>query len=358
MDTRPLSNQYTELSRHRRAPSTTSSTIDEVEAYAEQNGIIDLDNPEVKKKTVIADLSNFERARYEAQKERERLEAEAQEKHKQAMLNLKSGTAILRQKSERTKPAKKVEVAKKASVATKPIKAPKPVVKKARKPYYHKPDRLVPSSQVQARVRRKIMLEKLQAGEFLPMQSKQSAKGDFDLYQQQRAAIKKLEKEEGLTVVRIKRISDNQSFFALDDFKRHQIEQKVSGNLDGDDRKDFIKAVASGEVVLASDLVKGARVGVSSTSILARNHGMNIYTVFSGKYVLGWILIDDSANAGKTEVKQRSLDIDDVGDMLEAMDYLQAKQKRNRNDLLPMCVPDVILDAAFREFKRVEKDGQ
>ncbi|MER1974219.1 MAG: hypothetical protein ABS880_10680, partial [Psychrobacter alimentarius] len=297
-----------------KAPSESSTPIDVVEWFAKNKGITNLDDPSVKVRTIINDVNESELARQEARKARE---SAAQDAFLDAMFNLSNGTAVLRQKSERTKPAKKVVPVKQLKVAKAAKKPAKPTVKKERKPYYHKPDRLVPSSQVQARARRKMILEKLQAGEFVPMQPKQTKKGDLDLYQQQRAAIKKLEKQQGLTIVRIKRISDNQSFWALDNFKRHQIDRAITGRLDDADRIPLITAITSNELVLASDIKSGTRIGVSSTTILARNHGMNIYTVFSGKYVLGWILIDESEKP----------------------------------------TPAPILEAAYREFKRVAKDA-
>lgn len=305
---------FSDRSSYAKAPSESSTPIDVVEWFAKNKGITNLDDPSVKVRTIIDDVNESELARQKARKERE---SAAQDAFLDAMFNLSNGTAVLRQKSERTKPAPKAKPNKVAKVAKKPAKAAKSAVKKERKPYYHKPGRLVPSSQVQARARRKMILEKLQAGEFVPMQPKQTKKGDLDLYQQQRAAVKKIEKQQGLTIVRIKRISDNQSFWALDSFKRHQIDRAITGRLDDADRIPLITAITSNELVLASDIKSGTRIGVSSTTILARNHGMNIYTVFSGKYVLGWILIDESEKP----------------------------------------TPAPILEAAYREFKRVAKDA-
>ena len=298
-----------------------------VAEYLEEVGATDLDAPDApKRKTPRTDAQLRELEGIERKKAEKRAQAE----HKAAMARLKDGTAVLRQKSDRTslpkaskpkiaKVAKKTAKAAKnvANVAKKPAKAAKPVVKKPRKPYYHNPGRLIPSSQVRAKARRKAILETLQAGKFVPMQPKQIKKGEIDLYQQQRAAVKKIEKAEGLTIVRIKRIQDGKSFWAIDNFKRHEMDRAITGRLDDADRIPLITAITSGEIVLASDIKNGTRIGVSSTAILARNHGMNIYTVFSGKYVLGWVLIDES---DKT-------------------------------------TPAPILEAAYREFKRVAKDA-
>lgn len=287
---------FSNISRHQKVVKPEWKAA--VAEYLEEVGAVDLDDPNAsKRKTPRTDAQLRELAEIE----RAKAEKQAQANHQAALARLNDGTAVLRQKSERTKPAPKAKPNKVAKVAKKPAKAAKSAVKKARKPYHHKPGRLVPSSQVQARARRKMILEKLQAGEFVPMQPKQTKKGELDLYQQQRAAVKKIEKQQGLTIVRIKRISDNQSFWAIDNFNRHQMDRAITGRLDDADRIPLITAITSNELVLASDIKSGTRIGVSSTTILARNHGMNIYTVFSGKYVLGWILIDDSTAKTDTQ---------------------------------------------------------
>lgn len=316
---------FSNISRHQKPIDPEWAAL--VAKHLEEVGATDLDAPDApKRKTPRTDAQLRELEGIERKKAEKRAQAE----HQAALARLKNGTAVHRQKSDRTplpkasKP-KIAKVAKKtakpaknvAKLAKKPAKAAKPVVKKPRKPYYHKPGRLIPSSQVRAKARRKAILETLQAGKFVPMQPKQIKKGEIDLYQQQRAAVKKIEKAEGLTIVRIKRISDNQSFWTIDSFKRHEMDRAITGRLDDADRIPLITAITSGEIVLASDIKNGTRIGVSSTAILARNHGMNIYTVFSGKYVLGWVLIDES---DKT-------------------------------------TPAPILEAAYREFKRVAKDA-
>lgn len=197
------------------------------------------------------------------------------------------------------------------------------------------------------------MVEKLKAGKKISMQPKQTVKGEVDLYQQQRKDFKEISKETGMNIVRVNRINGNESYFVADNFVRHAIPEKVSGNLDGKDRVALIKAVCSGEVLLASDLIKGVRCGVSSMSILARKHSFDIYTIFTGRHVEGWVLIEDGAT--ERLAKAKNSEISDLGDMLDALDYLKVEKEVAAR--MPDSTPDEILEAAYREFKRVAKDA-
>ena len=106
--------------------SETSTPIDNVQWFAEKIGITNLDDLGAKVRTIIDDVNESELARQKAKKARE---SKAQDEFLDAMFNLDNGTAVLRQKSERTKPVAKpktVKVAKpakeKANVAKKPAK--------------------------------------------------------------------------------------------------------------------------------------------------------------------------------------------------------------------------------------------
>lgn len=285
MDTRPLSNQYTELSRHRKAPSATSSTIDEVEAYAEQNGIIDLDNPEVKKKTVIADLSNFERARYEAQKERERLEAEAQENYKQALSNIKNGTAVHRVKYKRNSSNKKS-----AQDTQKPSSKKKSLNSRVQnlKTQKNVRDKLTRNEIAQAR--REATLEKLKAGGRMLM-LRQGTEYSSD-YQQQQSDIRAINKNADITVVRISSLKTGESFYVMDAFERYQTGEKISSRLVKQGSHDLLKAVCSSQLVQVSDIKESNKDGARAMAILTRKYDFDIYTVLSSNILIGWVLIE------------------------------------------------------------------
>lgn len=221
---------------------------------------------------------------------------------------------------------------------------------KAVKPAISKPL----SSHQASKIRRTEMLELLRAGKRIPMQPKASKKGEFDFYQQQKNGLERIEADTGLKILRVNRIKDNQSFYTLDNFERHQMAKKVSGNLNTDDRKCLIGAIASGEMVRIEDVERGVAVGGSSMCILSRKHGMNIYTVFSSHYLIGWVLIDE-AEAGESKVKNES-EISDLGDMLQALDYLKVRKEVAAR--MVGATAGEIEEAAFIEYKRVQKDGQ
>lgn len=296
--------------------------------------------------------------------EKAKAEARAQAEHLAALARLEDGTAIHRQKSEKNKVLRKARAIKKskpkvakpakqlakAAIPAKAAKKPKAMkLPKAVKPAISKPL----SSHQASKIRRTEMLELLRAGKRIPMQPKASKKGEFDFYQQQKNGLERIEADTGLKILRVNRIKDNQSFYTLDNFERHQMAKKVSGNLNTDDRKCLIGAIASGEMVRIEDVERGVAVGGSSMCILSRKHGMNIYTVFSSHYLIGWVLIDE-AEAGESKVKNES-EISDLGDMLQAIDYLRVRKEVAAR--MVGATAGEILEAAYREFKRVAKDA-
>ena len=365
---------FSDISRY--AKKINPEYAAQIALHKEKIGFVDLDDPNAPKRKVqrtdaqLRELEGIERAKADAR---------AQAEYREAQARLADGTAIHRQKSERTKPAaKQLKVAKPAkkvarAAKAKSLKKPqavKPVVKAAKKPSKlalkklgkptvrkpapkHKAGRKTPSSHQAAKIRRIEMLELLKAGTRIPMQPKAAKRGEFDFYQQQKNGLERIELETGLKILRVNRIKDNQSFYTLDNFERHQIAKKVCGNLNTDDRKDLISAIASGEMLRIEDVERGVVVGGSSMCILSRKHGMNIYTVFSGHYVIGWILLEEAVDAGKSEVKNES-EISDLGDMLQAIDYLRVRKEVAAR--MPDATPVEILEAAYREFKRVAKD--
>lgn len=297
MDTRPLSNQYTELSRHRKAPSATSSTIDEVEAFAKTKGIIDLDNPEVKKQTVISDLSNFELARYKAKKELDRLEAEAQENYKKALVNIKDGTAVHRVKHERTKPGKKT--AQKVHEASTQSREAN---RKNKKPKTRKVVRDIPTRNEVAQARRQAIVEKLKAGARILM-LRQGIEYSSD-YQQQQSDIRAINKSADITIVRISSLKTDESFYVMDAFERYQTDEKISSRLVKQGSHDLLKAVCSHRLLQASDIKELNKDGSRAMATLARKYDFDIHTVLSSNVLIGWVLIE---NTDKTfdAVKER-----------------------------------------------------
>lgn len=309
MTVRILSEQYfPEMNRHRKEPSASSSTIDEVEAFAKAKGIINLDNPEVKKKTVIADLSNFELARYEAQKERERLEAEAQENYKKALANIEDGTAVHRVKHERIKPAKPARSSSSKSTTnkqTEPLASTKSRKSdsKKRNAKAQKIVRDKPTRNEITQARRQAIIDQLKTGGRILL-LKQEGVGNAKAYQQQRSDIKTISKDTDLNIVRIASIKTGLSYFVVDDFKRYQTDKKISSRLVKSNNHDLLKAICSLQLVQASDIAELNKDGSRAMAILARNYGFDIYTVLASNALVGWVLIENKDETFN-EVKER-----------------------------------------------------
>ena len=267
-----VEHHFADLSRYAKV-SETSTPIDDVEWFAKNKGITNLDDPSVKIKTIIDDVNECELARQKARKERE---AKAQDAFLDAMFNLNNGTAELRQKKDRKPlPVTKPKVAKMAKKIAKAA-----TVKKA------------PSSKQIAKARRDVLISDLSAGKMIRMVSKSKKaqnNNEHKDYQQQRADLVYIRRNMDITLIRLNRIQTGESFFMIDSLARHK-QVKLSGNLIGPDREPFIKALSSGKLFEASNVTKGGKAGSASVANLADNHGMNIYSVISGRDLVGWVM--------------------------------------------------------------------
>lgn len=272
-----VEHHFADLSRHPKPVSPEWQAA--VAEYLEEVGATDLDAPNApKRKTPRTDaqlraLDGFKRtqARNKAKLE-----------HQEALARLEKGTAILRQKKDRTPlPVAKPKVAKTAKKIAKPAKkTAKATVKKA------------PSSKQIAKARRDVLIADLSAGKMIRMVSKSKKaqnNNEHKDYQQQRADLVYIRRNMDITLIRLNRIQTGESFFMIDSLERHK-RVKLSGNLIGPDREPFIKALGSGKLFEASNVTKGGKAGSASVANLADNHGMNIYSVISGRDLVGWVM--------------------------------------------------------------------
>lgn len=272
-----VEHHFADLSRHPKPVSPEWQAA--VAEYLEEVGATDLDDPNApKRKTPRTDaqlraLDGFKRtqARNKAKLE-----------HQEALARLEKGTAILRQKKDRTPlPVAKPKVAKTAKKIAKPAKkTAKATVKKA------------PSSKQIAKARRDVLIADLSAGKMIRMVSKSKKaqnNNEHKDYQQQRADLVYIRRNMDITLIRLNRIQTGESFFMIDSLERHK-RVKLSGNLIGPDREPFIKALGSGKLFEASNVTKGGKAGSASVANLADNHGMNIYSVISGRDLVGWVM--------------------------------------------------------------------
>ena len=291
-----------------------------VAEYLEEVGATDLDDPNAPKQKIERTKAEL-CAALEGQKRRE-AEARAQAEHQAALARLADGTAVHRQKKERT------------PVATGKAKAVKPKRDSSN-------DRPI------AAARRASLVKTLNNGGKIELE-RQVRTGSNEVYQAQYADIRWIIEKYKMNIKRIKSVSSNASYFVLDTFARYQAAEGI--NASAFDKDNMLKALLSKQLVLASDVTGTNKLATATILKLATCHDLDVYSVFNIKSELaGWIYILDE--------EKRKAKISEIGNMLDALDFLAEGKLRKENDRLPMHVPDVILDAAFREFKRVAKDA-
>lgn len=244
-----------------------------VAKYLEEVGATDLDDPNApKRKTPRTDAQ----LRVLAGIERKKAEEKAQAEHQAALARLEDGTAVLRQKKDRT-----------PILVTKP-KAAKPAKKMAKVVAVKKG----PASHQLAKLRRDAVIADLSAGKMIKMVS-ESEKGNKQKdYQKQRADLVYIKRNMDITLIRLNCLQTGESYFMIDNLTRHK-RVKLSGNLIGPDREPFIKALSSGKLFEASNVTKGKKAGSASVAQLAERHGMDIFSVISGRDLVGWVMPKD-----------------------------------------------------------------
>lgn len=296
--------------------------------HKEKVGFTDLDDPNAPKRKVprtdaqLRELEGIEKAK---------AEKIAQAEHQAALARLNDGTATLRQKGDRTKPAaKQLKVAKKAA---KPATRGRALGFKA-------------GEYKEAKARRVPIVAKLKAGEFIEVLQQDESIERLREYSQQYSDISHIRSNLGLKVARVRCNQRGVSFYAIDAFPRYESEVAISGTIS--DKNLLLQALLSRQLVLASDLTCSAKVASRNVMSIMRKHDLDIYTVFSGSTTEGWIFIP---NKEKQQAK-----INDLGDMLQAIDYLKIRKEVQVR--MPGASTGEINDATFIEYKRIQKDGQ
>ncbi|MGM8939530.1 hypothetical protein ACS8E2_12640 [Psychrobacter glaciei] len=239
-------------------------------------------------------------------KELKAAKAKARREHKEALRNLAKrelessklvAMQIKQYKREQAEQARKSEKAEQERKASKErangkkradLKI-KTAEKKAKKVEIAKITSTEPSAYSLIEKRRAELASKLLAGEMIPVVESKEPK-HWAEYQMQRLDTKVLISE-GLDVTRIRNIKTGVSYLTIDNYKRHEM-PVVNGTLRDKDSKRLIQAVCSGELVELGNIKQGARTGAASVTQLAVNHGFNIFTIFDGRFIKGWILIE------------------------------------------------------------------
>ena len=276
---------YAPMNRYA-SSSDTSTTLDAVEWFAKNKGITNLDDPSTKVRTIIEDANKVELARQQAKKAGE---AKAQDEFLDAMLNLGNGTAVLRQKKERT------------PVVTGKAKA----VKTKRDSSKDRPN---------AAVRRAKIIKALNAGSRIKLERKKGA-----AYQAQYIDIRWIIDNHKMNIKRIKSVSSSDSYFVLDKFARYQAPEAINGA--AEDKDKLLTALLSKKLVLASDVKGTNKLATATVLSIATQHDLDVYTVFDdSRKTVGWIYILDE--------EKRKAKIHKLGDMLQALDHLKEKKEK------------------------------
>ena len=249
-----------------------------VAKYLEEVGATDLDDPNAPKRKVQRTDAQL---RALAGIERRKAEEKAQAEHQAALARLEDGTAVLRQKKDRTPPpVNKSKTAKKSA---------KPAKKMARVATVKKG----PASHQLAKARRDALIADLTAGKMIKMVSESEKSNTQKDYQKQRADLVYIRRNMDITLIRLNCLQTGESYFMIDNLTRHK-RVKLSGNLIGPDRGPFIKALSSGKLFEASNVTKGKKAGSASVANLAERHGMDIFSVISGRDLIGWVMPPNS----------------------------------------------------------------
>lgn len=305
-----------------------------VAEYLEEVGATDLDASDATKRKIQRTDAQL-CAALEGQKRKE-AEARAQAEYREAQARLANGTAVHRQKSERTPVLSKAVKSK----TVRPAAAPK-------RKYTKRNSSKAAFDEAAAIERRVAMISTLKSGGKIEQIPQNRCEGGYAEYQTQYTDIRWITRVKGLVIARIQRFRSNTSYFVLDDFERYELPEPISGY--AEEKQKMLTALLSKKLVLASDIDSSAKVASRTIAALAEIHDLDVYTVFESRSVHGWIFIMDE--------EKRKAKLKEVGDLLQALDFLEERKLRKENDRLPMHVPDVILDAAYREFKRVAKDA-
>ena len=254
--------------------------------HKEKKGVIDYDMPGAPKcKTPRTDAQFRELEGIEKAK----AEARAQAEHQAALARLADGTAIHRQKKERT------------PVVTGKAKA----VKAKRDSSKDRPN---------AAARRAKIIKTLNTGGRIKLERKKGA-----AYQAQYIDIRWIIDNHKMNIKRIKSISSSDSYFVLDKFARYQAPEVINGA--AEDKDKLLTALLSKKLVLASDVTGTNKLATATVLSIATQHDLDVYTVFDDKRAThGWIYILDE--------ETRKAKLKEVGDLLQALDFLEEQKAK------------------------------
>ena len=327
-----------------------------VAEYIEKKGVTDLDAPGAPKRKIprtdaqMRELEGIERAKAEKR---------AQAEHLAALARLEDGTAVLRQKNDKNEVLKKAKAIKSAKPkATKVAKPAKKVAKLATPAKETaKTTRPLTKKQLASRqkrhenqVRRAGMAETLKAGGAIyPIDWRGE---NLRAHQMQSYDLMMIGQKEGISIVRVNKVGTNNMKFIIDTFERCDIAEPISSLITSPDSAKLFEIIRSGQMLTINDIKENVVAGARAVAYLSRAYDIDIYSVVKSNKTVGWVMAD----AGELQVRiKNESEVSDLGDMLDAIDYLKVRKEVAAR--MPGATPDEILEAAYREFKRVAKDA-
>lgn len=258
--------------------------------HKEKIGFVDYDAPGAPKRKIqrtdaqLRELEGIEKAKAEAR---------AQAEYREAQARLADGTAVHRQKKERT------------PVATSKAKAVKP-------------KRDSSNDRPKAAARRASLIKTLNNGGRIELE-RQIKTGSNEAYQAQYADIRWIIDKYNMNIKRIKSVTSSASYFVLDTFARYQTPVAINASASGKD--NMLTALLSKKLVLASDVTGTNKLATATILKLATCHDLDVYSVFNIKSELaGWMYILDE--------EKRKAKIAEIGNMLDALDFLAERKAK------------------------------
>lgn len=171
-------------------------------------------------------------------------------------------------------------------------------------------------------------------------------------HQRQSYDLMMIGRKEDVSIVRVNKVGTNKMQFIIDKFERCNIAEPITCLITGPDSAKLFEIIRSGQMLTINDIKENVVAGARAMAYLSRAYEIDIYSVVKSNKTVGWVMAD----AGELQVRiKHESEISDLGDMLQAIDYLKVRKEVAAR--MPTSTPDEILEAAYREFKRVAKDA-
>lgn len=299
--------QFVAYSSYNKPVSETSVPVDAVEEWLNRfpekrvenkpnNGIIQSTSS-----VIFVDMYKATKSAKEIKAAR----AKAQKEHREAMRNLAQANSDISKEIERQRKIWKREETAKARAADKERRdrAYQELRNERKRMKYAEAAKTKvksrkPKTPTTRSVRRDALEAALLRGERVKYASflRGDSKAQMAAHKLQRAdliAIAEKLAESGKSIVRIKRIGEDTSFFILDSLVRYKCERKLKPAMrKTDDHMEALNVIKSGKLLLADDVIN-----VSTRPVMinrfAENCDFEIYCVISNGLLLGWARLSE-----------------------------------------------------------------